>query len=1334
MKQFKILNNTLGWLIFLVAALTYCLTVEPTASFWDCPEFILSGNKLEVGHPPGAPFFMLTANFFSLFASPGEVALMVNIMSATLSALGILFLFWSITHLTRKLIVDKSTEMSKAQMVTILASGVVGALAYTWSDTYWFSAVEGEVYGYSSLFTAVVFWLILKWEDNANQPHSDRWLVLIAYLVGLSIGVHLLNLLCIPAIVLVVYYKKFPNATFKGSLIALIVSAAMVAVVLYGIVPGVVKVGGWFELFFVNVIGMPFNTGLIIYIILLFSALLYGVFQTEKGKSQKSIALTFTVCIALLGIPFYGYNLAASIIIGLVILVAIYFVCTYAKNVTAVSSKRPGIVTTSKKYLISLRTFNTALLCMLLIMVGYSSYALIVVRSAANTPMDQNSPEDIFTLGTYLNREQYGSRPLLYGQGFDSELKIDKAKNRYSSTETSAIYNRVEKKEAEEPDRYEVIGYNKEYHYVQNMLFPRMYSSDHAHLYEKWVGKPITNMVRAENYAYTGKPYVKMPTQLDNIRFFINYQVNNMYWRYFLWNFVGRQNDIQNRGEIEYGNWITGIPFIDKALVGDQKNIPADLKENKGRNVFFALPLILGILGMLWQWKRGKEGKQQFWVVFMLFFMTGLAIVLYLNQTPNQPRERDYAYAASFYAFAIWIGMGVAWITELARKYMKKESLVTNGIIAAICLLVPIQMVSQTWDDHDRSGRYACRDFGANYLNTLPDNCSPIIFTCGDNDTFPLWYNQEVEGERTDARVCNLSYLQTDWYTDQMRRPAYDSPGLPITWQRIDYAGNVNGSIEILAPQATELIKEWIEKNPEKAAVFGGHPFEMNNISKYWIFEANAKNKSEGRKVVEEIIEYVKKGLVAQGRSIEERGREEYNNLVRNKNQYISMVSASEYEVAVQQAQEHIEYGEYIANSARRIGQKVIPSNVIYIPIDSAAVKRSGMLIPEEYKEKMPEYMVIDLGQKDMLVRYELIIFDMLANANWERPIYMSMTVGEENYPKVLQNFFVHEGLAYRITPFNWKELGYNEENEHPVDIDKFYDNIMNRFKWGGIKENKDYYADETIRRMIYTHRNLIVALAQTMIHKNESDERIIALLEKWHEEFPNEVIRYDAIRDNSIAMASMYKYLYNRCNNNETATLLQDRYTEIATAIALEQYEHLKWYNTFKSKQRSEIIVFNRLNILTQALNILGDTGLSGISINDIASVTARIIENECDEILNTKINILSSNAIVDKKMQLIDYTYSFLKSMGKIPSLDKKISTAFKHICKYENSKLQRFNVNRLSENDVDEIITTLQLIGSVYESAIKLGSEHNNSIVEIKNIYDKNIEKFAPYVLNY
>ena len=419
MKQFKIWNNALGWFTFLIAALTYCLTVEPTASFWDCPEFILSGNKLEIGHPPGAPFFMLTANFFSMFAAPDKVAYMVNIMSAVLSAAGILFLFWSITHLTRKLLVGSNKEISRSQMITILASGLVGALAYTWSDTYWFSAVEGEVYGYSSLFTAVVFWLILKWEDNADAPHSDRWLILIAYLVGLSIGVHLLNLLCLPAIVLVVYYRRFPNANFKGSLLALAVSAAIVVVVLYGIVPGVVKVGGWFELLFVNLLGLSFNTGLYIYILLLFATLVAGIYCTEKEKSQNTIAALFTLAVALLGIPFYGNSTAGSIILGLIVLAVIYVLCTKNK----VSYKGAEV---TKKYLISRRVFNTSLLSLLLIMIGYSSYALIVIRSSANTPMDQNSPEDIFTLGSYLNREQYGSRPLFYGECFDAEVDRNK--------------------------------------------------------------------------------------------------------------------------------------------------------------------------------------------------------------------------------------------------------------------------------------------------------------------------------------------------------------------------------------------------------------------------------------------------------------------------------------------------------------------------------------------------------------------------------------------------------------------------------------------------------------------------------------------------------------------------------------------------------------------------------------------------------------------------------------------------------------------------------------------------------------------------------------------
>ena len=1327
MKQFKILNNTLGWATFLIAAITYCITVEPTASFWDCPEFILSGNKLEVGHPPGAPFFMLTANFFSMFASPAKVALMVNIMSAILSALGILFLFWSITHLARKLIVKKGETITNAQMITILASGVVGALAYTWSDTYWFSAVEGEVYGYSSLFTAVVFWLILKWEENANSPHSDRWLVLIAYLVGLSIGVHLLNLLCIPAIVLVVYYKKYPQASFKGSLLALIVSSVLVAVVLYGIVPGVVKVGGWFELLFVNVLGLPFNTGLIIYIILLASTLVYGVYLTEKGKSQKSIAIVFTLSIALLGIPFYGHNVTASIVLGLIVLAAIYYACTYSKNATNAISK--GIVTTSKKFLISLRVFNTAFLCLLLIMVGYSSYALIVIRSSANTPMDQNSPEDIFTLGTYLSREQYGTRPLLYGQAFSSEMKIDKAKKRYSYNETSPIYSRVEKKDANEPDRYEIIGYNKEYNYVQNMFFPRMYSSDHAQQYEQWVGKPITNVVRAENSAFTGVQYIKMPTQWDNMRFFINYQINFMYWRYFLWNFVGRQNDIQSNGEAEHGNWITGIPFIDHVLIGNSTDMPTLLQENKGRNVFFALPLILGILGIMWQWNRGKEGKQQLWIVFMLFFMTGLAIVLYLNQTPGQPRERDYAYAGSFYAFAIWIGLGVAGIVDIVKRYTNKESLLANSIIATTCLLAPVQMVSQTWDDHDRSGRYACRDFGQNYLNTLPDDGCPIIFTCGDNDTFPLWYNQEVEEERTDARVCNLSYLQTDWYIDQMRRPAYDSPSLPITMERIDYAGNANSSIEILNGLATELASKYFEENPEKAKIFGNNPFEMNNISRYWIYEADAKQKSEGRLVVEEMFRFIKDELEKEGRAIEERGNNEYSKLLRGKEQYHNIKSAIEFEEALAQAQGYAEHGAMLVEYARSIGKKAVPE-VLYIPIDAEAVKRSGMMIPEEYKDEMPEYMKIDISNKEALYRYEFIIFDMLANANWERPIYMSMTVGESNYPAVLQNFFIHEGLAYRISPFDWKELGYyNSETGHPVDVERFYNNIMNRFKWGEVKNNKDYYADETVRRMIYTHRNLVSMLAQIMFKEHQPDEKILDILDKWYEEFPHEIVAYDAIRDNSMSIAAAYKLIHDRTGNKEKAAELQEKYIKIASIAFNEQLEYMDWYNGLRDNLRNEVLIYTRLNIMTQAMNILGNAGADLIPVNRLANILANGIETECNSI---KAGL--SKSTIDKKLQLIDYMYDVLGSVASIPSLDKKIAATLKQICSNENRRLKKYNVNRLQESDAEDILSSLQIIASAYKMAENLNNREDAVLKEIQDIYETNVEKYAPYVLNY
>lgn len=824
MKQYKLVDNVLGWLTFLIAAFVYCSTIEPTASFWDCPEFITTGYKLEVGHPPGAPFFMLTANLFSQFASdPSQVARMVNTMSALLSATTILFLFWSITHLTRKLIVKDWSSLTTAKLIAIEASGLVGALIYTFSDTFWFSAVEGEVYAYSSAFTAIVFWLILKWEDHADEPHADRWLVLIAYMTGLSIGVHLLNLLCIPAIVLVYCYRRFPNIELKGSLIALAVSFVIVAAVLYGVVPGIITVGGWFELFFVNTLHCPFNTGEIVYIFLLVGIVIWAIYETFTNRSQLRQNIAFILSIGMLGIPFYGWGWQA-VIIGVVVLVALWFVLNYKKKIE--NKLVPWI---------SARIKNTTLLCLLMLMIGYSTYAVIVIRSTANPPMDQNSPEDIFTLGSYLSRDQYGDRPLAYGQAYTSQIAFDVEGNMCipSRTKGAPIYQRKEKASKDEKDSYFVVSTKDKLQYAQNMVFPRMYSADHAKAYESWLGGVSGYEVP---YDRCGEPVmVKMPSQWDNIRFFLSYQCNFMYWRYFMWNFCGRQNDIQGNGELEHGNWITGISFIDNLMYGDQSKLPDDLKNNKGHNVFYGLPLILGLIGLFWQAWRGRRGIRQFWVVFFLFFMTGLAIVIYLNQTPMQPRERDYAYAGSFYAFAIWCGMGVAALFDLINKRLKQNATATAAIVGAVCVLVPIQMASQTWDDHDRSNRYTCRDYGQNYLMTLQEKGNPIIFTNGDNDTFPLWYNQEVEGVRTDARVCNLSYVNTDWYIDQMKRPAYNSPALPISWPRLDYCSGTNEYVRV-NPAIKAQVLDFFKHYPEEAKKqFGDEPFELHDIMKYWV-------------------------------------------------------------------------------------------------------------------------------------------------------------------------------------------------------------------------------------------------------------------------------------------------------------------------------------------------------------------------------------------------------------------------------------------------------------------------------------------------------------------
>ncbi len=986
MKRFKLLNNIVGWVVFAIAAATYLMTIEPTASFWDCGEFISTAYKLEVGHPPGAPFFMLTARLFTLFASdPAHVAMMVNSFSAICSAFCILFLFWTITHLTRKLVMgsDDSEEMSFEQMITILGAGAVGALAYTFTDTFWFSAVEGEVYAYSSLFTAVVFWAIFKWEEVADKPYANRWLVLIAYLMGLSIGVHLLNLLTIPALVLVYYFKKY-NATLKGSFKALGVSVAILVMVLYGIIPGFVEVAGWFELFFVNTLGFGFNTGTIVYAILLVGCLVWGIWETmesnqpvgsNKASSGNSNDIrkiaSFVIPVVLLGIPFLGGRINS--IVGLLLAgglsAFLYFGKKYYNN----------------------SILNTILVCCTVILLGYSSYAAIIIRSAANTPMDQNSPDDVFALKSYLNREQYGDTPLLYGESYASEYQY-RSDGTPDYTEGETLYAKKVKTDPNEPDEYEAYDTKKKYKHQLCMLFPRMYSTQAHHVagYKSWgniKGKKATYITK------DGQRKTKVvPTFGENLWFFLNYQVDFMYWRYFMWNFVGRQNDVQSTNrEIINGNWISGIGFIDSLRLGDQTNLPDSLANNKGRNTYYFLPLLLGILGITYQISRktrknGYEGIQSFVVTFTLFFMTGLAIVLYLNQTPIQPRERDYAYAGSFYAFCIWIGMAVPSLVDLAKKFISPK--IGAPVATVIGLLAgPVLLASQNWDDHDRSGRYTCRDFGQNYLLTMDPN--GVIFTNGDNDTFPLWYNQEVEGVGTDQRVANLSYLQMGWYVDQMRRDAYLSKALPLSLKPQHY---MNGRMDYA--YVVDIVD--------------GHPISLESANKIMVEnDANIKRRIFGN-VKENLWFY--------------------------------------------------------------------PAKNVYLDIDADEVINSGTVDIKD-KGKIVRRMDIGFGGKRFLGKQEIFILDLLASNHWQRPMYFATTVGKESFTGI-NDYLQLEGMAYRVVPIKKDPFYANER----VNTDKMYDNMLHKFKWGGIAENPNVYLEENNLRMVQTHRYMFIRLVDALI------------------------------------------------------------------------------------------------------------------------------------------------------------------------------------------------------------------------------------------------------------
>ena len=994
MKQYRILNDILGWVAFVIAAVTYLCTLEPTASFWDCPEFISQGYKLEIGHPPGNPIFMLTARFFVNFVSdPSKIALAVNTMSGLLSAATILLLFWTITHLVKKLIVkDDATTVTPLQMLIIFGSAMCGSLVYTWSDTFWFSAVEGEVYAFSSFCTALVFWLILKWENRADEPHSDRYLVLIAYVIGISIAVHLLNLLCIPAIVLVFYYKKFKNPDGRGSMAALLVSFVIVGLILYGLVPGFIEMAQYSELFCVNVLGLGYNSGALIYTIIAFAVMIWAVAELYRQKSPARIRASFFLTIFFSGIPFIG----ESWLIPVVILCALgWYLCLYLKK-------------------IPVRIFNIIILSILVIFIGYSSYALLLIRSSAYTPMNQNSPDNVFALSSYLNREQYGERPLIYGQTFNSGIIYEVGPDgvpKALKKEGKSLWGKEVKTSPDQPDRYVVTGKKIDYEMTPelNMLFPRMYDSKFAEAYRDWTGMTgtpvaVTNYVDQQGNPIGERTTRIKPSFLENLRYFFNYQLNHMYWRYFMWNFAGRQNDIQGNGEVTHGNWISGIPFIDNARLGDQSLLPEDLGSgNKGHNVFFMLPLLLGIIGLLWQAFTSKRGIEQFWVIFFLFFMTGIAIVIYLNQVPNQPRERDYAFAGSFYAFAIWVGMGVAGLWRLiagladakSSEAQKSRMNWIGAVVAAVFgIFVPLQMVSQTWDDHDRSGRYAARDFGMNYLSSLDDNA--IIFTNGDNDTFPLWYAQEVEGYRTDVRVVNLSYLTTDWYVDQLRHPSYDAPSIPMLATPEVYAHDKRQFTYFIDPDTSRV----------------------NALA-----------------------------------ALKEAYREDAKNNT---------------------------YGLY-----------EFPHPNMYIPVNPDDMVASGRITEAERTALSP---AININQSDNpeggLRLSSMIAIDMLAtNAKegWKRPFYFAMTVPEDYYLG-LQPYMRSTGMAYEVGAIN--EPGAH--GQIAVNTDKAYDNVMNKFRWGGLDQTKsadDIYLDETVRRMVTTTRSAMLDLATALYNEGVTAE-----------------------------------------------------------------------------------------------------------------------------------------------------------------------------------------------------------------------------------------------------
>lgn len=995
---YKRINDITGWAVFAVAAYTYLSTIEPTASFWDCGEYIATAFKLQVGHPPGAPLFQMIGRFFTLFAGSDvtKAAKMVNIMSALCSAFTVLFLFWSITALARK-IVEQGGEITDGKIFAVMGSGIVGALALTFSDSFWFSAVEGEVYAMSAMFTAMVFWAILKWERMADEPHSERWIIFIAYLFGLSIGVHLLNLLAIPAIVFIYYFKKY-QVNNKGFIIAGILSVLLLGGILTGVVPGIVNLAGNFELFFVNTVHLPYNSGSVVYFLLLIAIIAVGLIYTHN-ESEKYFRNFMVLCIVFFVLSLITSTSGGAGFFRFIVGGAIVGLIYYAR-------KRVALL-------------NTIILSFAMVLIGYSSFVMLVIRSNANTPMNENAPKDAISLLAYLNREQYGDWPILYGQYYNAPLDPQKPyvdgnpvyirapkDNTNSVTVPAEGGNSIHKsKEHEEyivsDDRVSSIpNYDKEFCTV----FPRMWSSQSSHesAYRNWGGIKRDKMTDAEGHEKPVKP-----TFGDNLQYFFSYQVNWMYWRYFLWNFVGRQNDIQGHGNATDGNWITGFKSFDEWRLGIKGTLESN-KANKANNAFYALPLILGIVGMYFHFNR--HNKDAF-VVLLLFLFTGLCIIVYLNQYPYQPRERDYAYAGSCYAFAMWIGIGVLALYEWMSKKVAQK---TSAILATvICFSAPAVMAKNGWDDHDRSKRYTARDFAKDYL----DSCAPnaILFTNGDNDTFPLWYVQEVEGYRTDVRVCNLSLLNTDWYINQMKSKAYDSDPVPLSMTEDKYRQGTRDYI----------------------------PFYDRKIAGYIS--------------VRELIDFV--------------ASEDPQNKLQT------------------QGGKDISY---------------LPTKKMSVPVDSAKVLKNGTVLPE-LANRIVKAINWDLD-KTYVLKNDLMVLDLLATNNWERPIYFAVTTGPESYLN-LQDYFQLEGLAYRLVPIKAQPQEQQISGTR-VATDIMYNNIM-KFSWGGM-DTKGAYLDENIQRMCTNLRIQLGTLASALISEGKKD-KAMKVIDKCLEVMPEENVPYDA-------------------------------------------------------------------------------------------------------------------------------------------------------------------------------------------------------------------------------